>query len=596
MGNFEDFIAKTTSEKIILFELDYGENQRRWYNYRSGIWAWKYYTRSYIASPVLGTGNLGFDTLSGGTSGDKGEDVFHTIIGSVKADGTTYTEASTLANCVSLDSSWYFDQDDQILYFHGVNYTEPEIHTIIVGITKGMSNRGININTMYYEPRIVSDIEIEKSLDSLEWGIMSFDGASLTLSNNDGYFDNMFGNYIFGQRAVVKFGGNADRNDPMAYADYRTMFDGQVKSVSLGENTVELKLVENREKLSRMIPPNSYDQTTYSNLSSDNIGKPIQLAYGTCYKVKAMCIDEEGSTPYTFKVCDVANHSDGIRAISNAYVDGVSVPISTTSLPSATFQITGTHYTAGQRVTADITGLYASGAASIDSSADIIADLLEVFGGVAYNSTNYNTTVWGSIDTYDIGLVVDDRMAMHEVVEKVAYSNMANFVIDDDARYSWHKFDSSESADFTVDSEEILEGEWIAPEYDSEDYLTSCHVGYAKQWEPDEYRWVEDTTYETSSYAKYGKYRELKMETLLVNSTDAIELASTVMTYMNEVRMKLKNTVGIQYIDKDIGTTCNLNGDRVDSDWMGSVKCEIVGVYKTLGNNPKMTIVGREFP
>jgi hypothetical protein len=99
-----------------------------------------------------------------------------------------------------------------------------------------------------------------------------------------------------------------------------------------------------------------------------------------------------------------------------------------------------------------------------------------------------------------------------------------------------------------------------------------------------------------ASFARYGKYRELKMETLLVNSADAIELASSVMAYMSDVKPELNNTTGIQYINRDIGDMCNLNGDRVDETWMGSVKCEIVGIYKTLGANPKVTIVGREAP
>ena len=83
MSNFTDFIAKTTSEKIILFELDYGEEQARWYNYESGIWAWKYYTYRETDHD-LGNGNLGFGPLGGSnTNTGSGETAFHTLIGSV---------------------------------------------------------------------------------------------------------------------------------------------------------------------------------------------------------------------------------------------------------------------------------------------------------------------------------------------------------------------------------------------------------------------------------------------------------------------------------------------------------------------------------
>ena len=599
MSNFTDFIAKTTSEKIVLFELDYGEEQGRWYNDRLGIWAWQYYTRKYTApAAVLGTGNHGFDTLGGGgSSGNTGEDVQHTLIGSVKADAATYTEASTLANCITLDSSWYFDKDEQILYFHGVNGTEPESHLVIVGITKGMSNTAIDINTMFYEPRITSEVAIEKTLDSLEWGIMQFDGATLTLSNNDGYFDNMFDNYIFGQQAVIKFGGNADRADPMAYSDYQTMFIGQVGRVILGENSVDLELVEKRSGLSKMVPPNAYDQTTYPSLADEDVGKAIPLVYGTCYNVPCICTNEDEAGPpalYVFQVADMADHSSGIAAITTTYIDGIATAPSSTHPTTATFKYGNAKYTAGQSVTADVVGF--KNGTTIENSIDIIKDIMNTYGGIADNSTNYNSTVVDSVTTYDIGLFIDDKNPIHETVEKIAYSNMANFIVDDDGRYSWHKYDSTEAAAFTVAKEEIIEGEYISPVYDSENYLTSCHVGYHKNWDDQEWAWASDAFYQTASYAKYGKYRELKMETLLVNSVDATELASAVMSYMNEVQPELNNTTGIQYIDKDIGDMCNLNGDRVDSTWMGSVKCEIVGLYKTLGANPKVTLVGREAP
>jgi len=136
----------------------------------------------------------------------------------------------------------------------------------------------------------------------------------------------------------------------------------------------------------------------------------------------------------------------------------------------------------------------------------------------------------------------------------------------------------------------------LNPTHNAEDYLTSVSVGYSKDHNKRSYARYLDESQETDIYALYNHYQHVDYDTLLTNATDAQALAEELMDYMKDPQMIITNTVGVSYMEKDIGDICNLNGDRPEKTWMGSIKCEIVGIYKELSDNPKVTLVGREVP
>ena len=761
VSNFTDFIAKTSSRKTILFEMDYGELTTKWYNYRSGIWAKKLTTHFNTADTTFnswGHGRWGHGTWGHAGAQEVGVDNKYWNLASCKVAGIQQTLASTIESCVVLDSSYYYDYTDDTLYLHCVDYTEPQTHTVIVGLQRGFSNRAItmpkayvdidrgdcesttppmifdetapvlynatfdrdiaeahggtysykltkatavgswgivslcdNNNTTdmhgfvagetytlwrwvkvpaasgialdevymqitdydsgwedttasfptmfdtwqkisitrtirsgatgviirialkstaedteyyfvddivilssykFYESKIDGGVTISKTKDSMTYGIMSFDGGNLTLTNQGGYFDSLFDSYIFGQPAKILFGG-----DDLAYGDYRTMFQGYIGNIVLDEDKVEISVIDDRKALSKQIPPNVFDSTTYPDIKAKNIGKPIPLCWGTCLNVTCICTNEgdPSAANYTFVVADVADHASGITAIDTAYVAGESVVIASSSVLSGTFNISTDNYNPGQATTADVRG-FSSASAIDNNSLDVIEDINDTYANKTYNASTYNTTTWAAekASAYNIGLFIDKKTKIRDVIAEIAKSNVANFLIEDDGLYSWLKYDSTAAATYTVEKYEV--GDRLNPTHDSEDYLTSVSVGYSKDYAKRSYARYLDESQETDIYALYNHYQHQDYDTLLTNVTNAQAVAEALMDYMKDPRMRITNTVGVGYMEKDIGNIANLNGDRPVKAWMGSIKCEIIGIYKELSDSPKVVLVGREVP
>jgi hypothetical protein len=233
------------------------------------------------------------------------------------------------------------------------------------------------------------------------------------------------------------------------------------------------------------------------------------------------------------------------------------------------------------------------------NSLSVITDILSCYTDIYYASATFDTVTWEamSASAYTIGFVVNDRRAIYDIVEDIATSNGANFLIKDDGTFSWIKFSKTATVTATVHQYDILEDERYEPTHNSEEFLTSCSIGYRKNWDKKTYSWYTDTTQEDNGYGKYFRYKGKEIETYLTNATDAAALAAAIVDYMKDTRMKLTNaTGGIQFVDREIGEIINLNGDRPSKAWMGTVPCEIIEITKSLSDAPAVTIVGRELP
>jgi len=309
--SFAQFIEKTTSSKIVLVEMDLGKIQTKWNNYQSGIWDYR-----WRISPTLK--NIGDGNIGDGTIGD-GEYYNFSSVGSCFASGEEYAKKTNLADCISTEKSWYYDTANRIFYVHADDGKEPQIFGIVIGITMGLSNQAKYYNDLYYEPRINGIMSIDKSKDSLYFGMISFDGGSIQCSNEDGFFDGITSYVLFGQPVRILFGG-----DDLAYSDFSKVFTGYIEDLNLSYDEMNISIIDDRKKFSKQLPVNKFDKTTYPNLSDDDIGKAVPLGYGEIYHAPVTCINkaQSGTPSWTFKVCDVANHANGIQSIDKVYVDG----------------------------------------------------------------------------------------------------------------------------------------------------------------------------------------------------------------------------------------------------------------------------------
>jgi len=147
---YADFIEKTTSEKIVLIEMDLGLTETGWYNYDAGVWAHKWSLTGELHN--IGNGNIGDYNMG---EGDRRVQI---SVGSCFVDADEYTEQANVADCVSNEKSWYYDDTNFIFYVHIDNGHEPQIHSVTIGLTIGMSNRAGYYNDLYYEPRVLPAI------------------------------------------------------------------------------------------------------------------------------------------------------------------------------------------------------------------------------------------------------------------------------------------------------------------------------------------------------------------------------------------------------------------------------------------------------
>ena len=157
-----DFIAKTTSEKTVLVDLDLGKKQQVWYNHQAYVWAYRWRIAKTVKN--IGDGNIGDGNIG---AGDLKE---FQKIGSCFAGGLEYTEKDTLGEVenVANEESWYYDETNFIFYVHCTDHDEPQIHYPIIGTTIGLTNhQGVYFNDLYYEPRLKSIMTITKSKDPL---------------------------------------------------------------------------------------------------------------------------------------------------------------------------------------------------------------------------------------------------------------------------------------------------------------------------------------------------------------------------------------------------------------------------------------------
>jgi hypothetical protein len=757
MSAFSDLILKSHARWTTLVEMGLGRVQDLWINETAGIWQYPF-TTDWSNLPVL----LGFDMPSGETAIGAG-----TVpeINTVKQGTEFLTLQASYASMISTNKSYYYNASTNTLYVHCDGGADPDVYVMILGTTYFAADRAVDLDGHYWEPCIAGTPTMELTRDPLLYGIMAFDGGQVTLDNHGGRLDSFKDCFLYGQPITIKFGG-----DDLAYADFRTCFRGFIQNVTLGEEEINIDAIDKRYELGLKIPPNRYTVASYPDINYKNVGKPIPLAWGTCKNVPCVCTNEGEAAPsnYTFKVCDVADHTGGIQGITAAYVNGESKAISSYSLIAGTFNIASANYAPGRLVSADIIGygtknllirsdcesatgpaildetsnnltymtfarstdfayagtysykatktiaaptqgsvyfqdtlnttdmhglsvnttvtlslwvyvpsasgislseiflqigdyqagwdlstssspanfdvwqqitvtrtirasatgilleivaattaaineyfyidnvqLELAGSAtswilredpSLSNSLSVIEDITNTYTDIAYSSTYFDTTEWEAekAGAFTIGLFVEDEKEISEIVADIAKTNAANFIAKDDGLYTWKKWSDAGSASWTAAAEETENA--VSSDQDYDNYLTSVHVGYSRDWDKNKTSVKGKTDLETTIYQKYGQYRDYSLDTFLTTEAAAETLAAWLMDYMKDSRQIIENDLPIKYIETEIGDVVELNGDRASGIWMGPVRCEVIGVKKQLGDEPKVTITGREVP
>lgn len=220
----------------VLIEMDISVINNQWINIGAGIWK----VNMLNSYPEVDSSLLdGFYALNIET------------IGSVRVDSTRLIKVTSLETVTTQDDSFYFDKSSKDLYIRLFDYTEPFLHLIKIGALYGFSYDEFYPNNTQdlYEGRLISDISITTSRDTLYYGKINFDFSNYSLINSDGTYDT-FGedNNVYGNEIRVLYGFQ-DLN----YEDYIQLYSAYLDKFSVDEFQLSINLVDKRKQLTAEI-------------------------------------------------------------------------------------------------------------------------------------------------------------------------------------------------------------------------------------------------------------------------------------------------------------------------------------------------------
>jgi hypothetical protein len=258
---FSEYSTLSVSKPRVLVELDLGKYNLQWINCGAGIW---YVNFDNLYPEVDAT------LLSGFTSQTFG------VIGSIKVEGAEQAEVATLAALTDDPESYYYDSANNELFVCLINYEEPSLHNISLGVIYGYSiDEFVPIDsTIPYEGRLSSNPSISISRDPLFFGKLMYSFSGFDLINADGYFDTFaIDNDIYGNSARVLFG-----YEEISINDYITLYQGVIEKVSINEDIINISIGDKRKQLSKSI---TYTCTNKNAL--DVIVEALVNNYGVTY-------------------------------------------------------------------------------------------------------------------------------------------------------------------------------------------------------------------------------------------------------------------------------------------------------------------------
>jgi hypothetical protein len=635
---YAQHLALPQSKKIVLVEID-APRLEVWINYQPGIWF-----TTITPGDTLYTDDRGVT----GYWGTQNSQYYN--IGSLNVGGEIYSEVASIALCVSTDKSWFYDTATTKMYIHFEDWLTPEsFKTVAPGAVIGFTDQ-IDTTTKnyfedtYYEPLINSVPNFSKKKDSLFFGILQYQGGSISFDNTGGYFDDFATLDLYGQpaRIYLTFEG-------LAYSSAELVYSGRVEDFAHDFNTFQLNVADKRKLLSRKYPVNVFDTTTYPSMDSKFIGVPIPITFGTVIKAPAYRTSA-GNWKFadtTFNAIDagivvttkdngIANHGgtetdgtftipegtgDGAKTDATGYAVGVS-SVTLSSNGTGTILIGDTITFSGDDTLYIITSgdadvsnggsisftptlakaIAASETAikiktfdyfvtftqsAVDNGLDVIADLLENYEGIDYNATNYDTTEWtaekASVSDVGIWLGRGNLKSSDEIIEQICTDNQGIFDVLADGRFTFRSFDDTRASATTVQQDELLDDPNI--KYDSNEYLSSVKIEYSEDLKEKDPEIYTNTDYQAEVYGRYRQYKERTFETRLTSATDAATLSEAIMEQSKFIYPIINLTTKTQNIDLRVLDNITYTFKRQNGDIViPEALYQVLGINLNLSN------------
>ena len=549
---FNEYLAIPQSKKITLVEID-SPLSATWINYQPGIWFTTLTPGKELV--VDDRGNTGY-------WGTQNTYVYN--INSLNVAGTLYSEVTSIALCISTNKSWYYNSTNTRMYIHFDAWSIPEQYSpvapgAVIGFTKGEDKTNNNyFEDIYYEPLVNSVPNLKKQKDSLFFGLLQYSGGSVTFDNTGGYFDDFSTRDLYGQpiRILLSFEG-------LDYSDALLVFSGKVEDYAQDFTSFKLKIADTRKLLSRKLPINVFDSTTYPSMDSKLIGLPIPIAFGTVIKAPAY------------------RTSSGNWKFADTTFNAIDATITVYEKDDTEFSHGGTETDGtftGADTTDKLTVTYTQSV--VQNGLDILSDIIANYEGIDFNETNYDLDEWNaektSVSNEGIWLGRGNLKSTVDIIEQVCTDNQGVFDVLPSGKFTFRSFIPTRIPEHEIFEYELLDDPSKIDS--SEEFLTSVKIEHSEDLKEKDAEIFTYDTLESEVYGRYRQYKERTFESALTNSTDAATLGAAIMGQSKFIFPIIDLTTKTQNINLRIL-------DNLQYTYARQAGTEIVGrsIYQVLG-------------
>ncbi len=160
----------------------------------------------------------------------------------VKENGIEYTEKSSLADCHSTASSWYWDSANKRLYVHASGSDDPGggSYIILSYIWRRFASKSYRFGGKPYLPFVAKDSipDVVYATGAYHEGQTKQTFGSVSLLNGTGYFDTDLSDYVYeGKRFIARVGKDGDADE-----DFQIFWDGWTGDIEWTEEKVTISV------------------------------------------------------------------------------------------------------------------------------------------------------------------------------------------------------------------------------------------------------------------------------------------------------------------------------------------------------------------
>jgi len=299
----------------------------------------------------------------------------------VKVKGVSLTSQNSVALVNSNPGSWFWD--GVTLYIQLSDSTDPntEINVVNAFLTFYFSQDSIDINGRFWEGRIQSlpgtSVRIEENFG----GLSQVSGGTIKLINNDGFFDLRFGYQWDAGETILQMGAEG-----IPFSEFKTLgtFINTGKDKTDKEFSIKIKEIKSRG--GDVIPNTFYTRENFPLMNEEDVGRPIQLAYGDILAGRPVVIDRQNRT---FKVAGHAIKSyQGVKVLTDQTWNTVS--FATTDILNGEFTLNAVDWDGDQEVSVDFEGRLLPNGELMTNASDMVKDLLEQVGETRIDAASFS--------------------------------------------------------------------------------------------------------------------------------------------------------------------------------------------------------------